>query len=185
MKAFRIDSENHITVYLSRAAADQSASEGALVFASEEDLGQAAASWPTARLIQIWNSLPGVTPVKKFTSRSTAVERIWKTMQALEPVARRPSQTAERVAGGKREGTKKAAVLELLRAPQGATVPEIMQVVGWQSHSVRGFLSNLHKAGGAVVCLRRENGARAYQLQAGLGDASTPPAASPGGGAGE
>ena len=31
----------------------------------------------------IWNSLPGVTPVKKFKDRTTAATRIWKNIQDL------------------------------------------------------------------------------------------------------
>ena len=35
------------------------------------------------RLIEIWNSLPGVIPVKKFANRKIATERIWKAIQGL------------------------------------------------------------------------------------------------------
>ena len=42
-----------------------------------------AAQWPTARLVEIWNSLPGATPVKKFTDRKKAVTRIWTAIQNL------------------------------------------------------------------------------------------------------
>jgi hypothetical protein len=34
-------------------------------------------------LVEIWNSLPGETQVKKFKDRSTAVSRIWKGVQSL------------------------------------------------------------------------------------------------------
>ena len=43
-----------------------------------------AAEWPTARLVEIWNSLPGVTPVTKFKDRKTAAGRIWKAIQTLD-----------------------------------------------------------------------------------------------------
>lgn len=39
------------------------------------------------------------------------------------------------------ETTKHAQVLSLLRTPEGVTVPELAQALGWQAHSVRGFLS--------------------------------------------
>jgi hypothetical protein len=33
-------------------------------FASPKDLAELVAGWPAQRLVAIWNSLPGVTPVK-------------------------------------------------------------------------------------------------------------------------
>ena len=47
-----------------------------------------------ARLVEIWNSLPGAEKVKKFKDRNTAVERIWKAIQSLSPV---PSEVNEPV----------------------------------------------------------------------------------------
>src|SRR5213595_2382850 len=34
-----------------------------------------AGVWPLKRLVAIWNALPGVTPVEKFTNRQIALER--------------------------------------------------------------------------------------------------------------
>ena len=34
----------------------------------------------TSRLVRLWNGLPGVTPVKRFTDRKTALNRIWKAL---------------------------------------------------------------------------------------------------------
>lgn len=82
MKNFTIENEtNNITVY-------GSAKEAELVpdserFTSEAALGKLAANWPAARLVEIWNSLPGATEVKKFKDRASAVSRIWKALQTL------------------------------------------------------------------------------------------------------
>jgi len=47
-------------------------------FKSLDELTALCESWPMTRLVAIWNTLPEVTPVKKFTDRKTAITRIWK-----------------------------------------------------------------------------------------------------------
>ncbi len=54
-----------------------------------------------------------------------------------------------------REGTKQQAVLALLRREEGATIAQIMETTGWQSHTVRGFLAGLKKKGTRVDVLDR------------------------------
>jgi hypothetical protein len=81
MKAFTIDTENNITVYASAKAAPKA--DGIEVFASEKALAGSAANWPAARLAEIYNSLPGASPVKKFKDRATATNRIWKALQTF------------------------------------------------------------------------------------------------------
>src|SRR3954467_773156 len=51
--------------------------DAALVRSFEEWEGRAG-SWPLKQLVAIWNDLPGVLPVQKFTSREIALERIWR-----------------------------------------------------------------------------------------------------------
>jgi hypothetical protein len=40
------------------------------------------------RMVEIWNSIPGVTAVSKFTNRKIATERIWKTCVELQRAAK-------------------------------------------------------------------------------------------------
>ena len=40
-----------------------------------------------------------------------------------------------------RDGSKKSAVIELLRCKEGATAAEIAKITKWQSHTIRGFIS--------------------------------------------
>jgi hypothetical protein len=82
MKNFTIENEtNNITVHGSVKEAEAVADSER--FGTEVALGKLAANWPAARLIEIWNSLPGATEVKKFKDRATAVSRIWKAIQTL------------------------------------------------------------------------------------------------------
>jgi len=64
-----------------------------------------------------------------------------------------------------REFSKKNIVLELLRRPTGATLPGIMAAVGWQAHSVRGFISTTAKKNGIKIeSSKNEAGERVYKL---------------------
>ena len=82
MKNFSIENEtNNITVHGSAKEAE--AFPDSDRFGTEAALAKLAANWPAARLIEIWNSLPGATPVNKFKDRATAVSRIWKAIQSL------------------------------------------------------------------------------------------------------
>lgn len=86
MKIFTIEQEtNNITVHATAKEAEAVAN--AERFRNEEGLAKLAVSWPAFRLVEIWNSLPGVSPVKKFKDRQTAVSRIWKAIQSLGQAA--------------------------------------------------------------------------------------------------
>ena len=85
MKTFTIENQtNNITVHGSAIEAE--AIPDTERFGNEAALLKLAANWPTARLIDIWNNLPGITPVNKFKDRATAVSRIWKAIQTLGQV---------------------------------------------------------------------------------------------------
>src|ERR1700737_2146994 len=58
---------------------------GTETFTNQEELTALADKWPGGRLVEVWNSLPGVQPVERFTSRRVAVGRIWKAIQHLKP----------------------------------------------------------------------------------------------------
>jgi hypothetical protein len=104
---------------------------------SMEEWRAAASAWPLKRLVALWNDLPGVAPVQKFTNREIALERIWRSVHGG---AGRHNQSREQK-NPFREGSKAGQVYALLGRPEGATRREIEQLTGWQRHSVRGFLS--------------------------------------------
>src|SRR6266404_7141063 len=103
MTTFRMDAENNITAVTSGQQISQSAGETE-TFSSRQELTALAEKWPAARLVEIWNGLPGVAPVERFTSRQVAISGIWKTIQHLEPGggARPPRATAKKPAARKK-----------------------------------------------------------------------------------
>jgi hypothetical protein len=235
MKVFTIESDNNITAHATVQEAD--AVTNAERFRNESGLHKLAADWPASRLIEIWNSLPGFSPVKKFKDRQTAVSRIWKALQTLgeaappaaeadepapvteaapvpdqiqeasetaaataespEPAPATPvapqapdvapaeapatkKTTARKAApkapkapkaakaaksDGPREGSKMAAVIAMLQRKEGATLSEIMSSMGWQKHTVRGFIAGaMKKAGFSVESFKPEGGERTYRI---------------------
>ena len=65
-----------------------------------------------------------------------------------------------------REGTKQATLIAMLRAPDGATIEEIMAATGWQSHTVRGAMAGAlkKKLGLEVTSEKVEGRGRVYRL---------------------
>jgi hypothetical protein len=80
MKLFNIDRDNNITAFTKRKDAESANGDA---FRSQTELSELAAAWTASRLVEIWNSIPGCVPVKKFTNRKTAILRIWKAIQSL------------------------------------------------------------------------------------------------------
>jgi uncharacterized protein DUF3489 len=79
MKALMIENETNNVICTT--AQDVGPVSSAEHFRSQAELAEVAATWPAARLVAIWNSLPGVTPVKRFQNRRTGVTRIWRALQ--------------------------------------------------------------------------------------------------------
>jgi uncharacterized protein DUF3489 len=156
---YSIHADNEITVHASRASAPDG-----ITFATEEALAKLAADWPSVRLVAIWNKLPAVRPVTKFTDRKTAVRRIWAAVRSstAPPAAEPKSKRAKAPEGG----TKSERVIALLRQPTGATLAQIMAATQWQSHSVRGFISGqLVKKQRLKVQSFKRDGERVYRIR--------------------
>jgi hypothetical protein len=88
---FTIDTENNITAFATKQEAGEVES-----FSTQDELASLAAKWPATHLAAVWNSIPGLTPVKKFTNRTSAIARIWKAIQSLNGDAGTESATAAR-----------------------------------------------------------------------------------------
>jgi hypothetical protein len=78
---FHLTAEDHI-----RTSGEQRRTEtdgGGSSFTSEQELQELAGAWPMKRLVEIWNRLPGVEPVTRFTDRKTAIGRIEKSQTPI------------------------------------------------------------------------------------------------------
>jgi Protein of unknown function (DUF3489) len=79
------------------------------------------------------------------------------------PKAKKSPKTEE--AAAPREGSKTAQVLAMLQRKGGATLPEIMAKMGWQKHTVRGFMAGaMKKAGYAIESFKSDKGERTYRI---------------------
>jgi hypothetical protein len=197
MNTFTIDASSNITAFASLDEARAAKIHNAEYFGSSQELTKLVASWPRNRTVEIWNSFAGVTPfttlkpVKKFMNRRAAVERIWTAIQVL---LAKPAKPATHVAPAKgkpkkdaqqgkrpyaapaaakhsvnvaREGSKKSEVIDLMRRSQGATLAEIMELTGWQAHTVRGFVSGtlIKKLSLKVESFRSNEKERTYRVK--------------------
>jgi hypothetical protein len=66
-----------------------------------------------------------------------------------------------------RPGTKLAQMIALLQRPEGATIAEIVEATGWQSHTARGAISGAlkKKLGLPIVAARFEGRGTVYTLK--------------------
>jgi hypothetical protein len=65
-----------------------------------------------------------------------------------------------------RAGTKQAQLIEMLRAPEGASIEEIVAATGWQPHTVRGAIAGAlkKKLGLEVTSDKDEKRGRVYRI---------------------
>ncbi len=170
MKTFTLTPDCNITAYASRKTAVAS---GHASFSSADELDTVLLSL-SIKLVDLWNSLPGLTPVKKFTDRKTGIARVWKQLQSLEATpdesegTEQTADVAPEKAHTPRDGSKQAQVVALMKRPAGATLDEIMQATDWQRHTVRGFIAGAAKVklGLHIESFKTDEGQRAYRVVA-------------------
>jgi hypothetical protein len=107
MTTFTIDEQNSITAFASHEEAAATTTTPFDSFASQQDLAELIAGWPTERLLAVWNSLPGVTPAKKFKDHKGAASRIWERIQDLGEAAKPETEPSKPTADEKAKGRAK------------------------------------------------------------------------------
>ena len=65
-----------------------------------------------------------------------------------------------------RRGSKQALLIEMLEAPEGATIQQVVDATGWQPHTVRGAIAGAlkKKLGLNVVSEKVEGRGRVYRI---------------------
>ena len=92
------------------------------------------------------------------TENTSSTKKTPKAKKAAKPARLEES-------AGPREGSKTARVVELLKRESGATLEEIMQQMGWQKHTVRGFMAGaMKKAGYTIESFKSDEGERTYRI---------------------
>ena len=92
----------------------------------------------------------------KETRRSPKSATIAATKaKAAAPSKRQPART------------KKQIALSLLERPKGASISEMQGALGWQPHSVRGYLAGTVRKmpGVTLISEKTENGPRRYRVE--------------------
>lgn len=89
-------------------------------------------------------------------------------LQMPQPTSTPPTATAPQAASKPvtREGTKQATLIGLLRRPEGATLGQMVEATGWQSHTVRGTLAGAlkKKLGLTIVSAKTTGAERTYRI---------------------
>ena len=103
----------------------------------------------------------------KRTAKPKATGRQVKAASRGKTKAPR-SKPAEVVAdaGSYRSGSKGEMIVGLLKQARGATITELTDAIGWQAHSVRGFISGTLKKnrGFLIVRVKGEDGQPRYRI---------------------
>jgi hypothetical protein len=95
------------------------------------------------------------TSVRHKTNERATVRKVRSAGTAPAPIPATP------VPGQ----SKQAAVIVLLRRPEGATIAEVVAATGWQPHTVRGLFSGtLKKKLGLTLSSAQEQRGRVYRI---------------------
>jgi hypothetical protein len=166
---FTIDNDNNISAYGTPDEAAATTTTPFDSFSSQQELAELAKAWSAERILAIWNSLPGVTPVERFKSNKAGINRIWVRIQDLgapeQPQAEQPAKPkAERKAKGRAQSAKGAPAkgksttkaTAAKSAPKGKKAAKTPETAGPRDGS---------KTATVVALLQRKNGATLAEIQ--------------------
>jgi hypothetical protein len=123
-----------------------------------KDLQAYADGKKTAKAVPAEATAPAPAPAKKNAPKTKN--------GAKKAEARKAAKKLAKTAAEPREGSKKATVIAMLERKGGATLAEIAKTMGWENHTVRGFISGTlgKRMGLSVESFKNDSGERAYKL---------------------
>ena len=65
-----------------------------------------------------------------------------------------------------RPGSKQAQLITMLMQPEGRSVEELSEALGWLPHTVRAAITGLRKSGHVVVRTKNDTGQSVYRIEA-------------------
>ena len=108
---------------------------------------------------------PATPKATKDTTRAKRAPTAAQRAKEASPRKKASEPATKKEAGEARDGSKKALVVAMLQRKNGATLSEIMDKMGWQKHTVRGFMAGaMKKAGYTVESFKPEGGERTYRI---------------------
>ena len=106
------------------------------------------------------------TTTKKSTSSITVKELNNVLTETLAKVAE-PEPTVAQPQPVKIDGRDKTAfMVVMLSRPEGATLKEMAETLGWKENSIRGAMSLYAKKTKSTIASEKKDGARTYYLKA-------------------
>jgi len=106
--------------------------------------------------------------IKKVTPKKVnAVPTKAKEAQPSQTLIATPSTTQDQPQNQPQAQSKQSQLIALLSSPNGSDIQELMQVTGWQAHSIRGVISGvIRKRLGLAVISEKIDGVHRYRIEA-------------------
>jgi hypothetical protein len=161
---FTIDIENNISAFATQEEAAAAITTAFEFFTNPKELTQLASTWPAERLVAIWNSLPGVKPVKGFMTAKAGTGKIWdaiqRTCKAAEPAKPRTDKKANCGAKAAKGVPAKAKAIKKATPAKNAPKAKKSPASEEKPNGIRGG----SKTAQVVALLQRKNGATLSEI---------------------
>ena len=111
-------------------------------------------------------STPALADDPEIDAAVTAAETTWQAER--QAAAQRLLKVGVEGTAKRRPDSKQAQVIEMLQRPEGATIAQIGEITGWQSHTTRGFFAGAvkKKLGLTITSHKPPQGERVYRVEA-------------------
>ena len=106
------------------------------------------------------------TPKPRLNGSETVYDKPQQARSRSKPTAERAALATAAASGGEQPpaSTKRSKLIAMLERPEGASVAEIGQRLGWLPHTVRAAITGLRKAGREVTRSKDADDRSVYRL---------------------